>query len=206
MSFTSLKINDEGVLLFALHEQRFRNAGEEAVSAYHQFAAIAEPGTYALKWDNNTMIVAPRGESLLFDGMPVRYRVSPLVDIKNRISKTAQPNIYTNLREPGITTLLTSADGTEIYESCMASVIAWNGKQIVMVPADRPGVRSTMEELLKQMPGVVEEPILVASDYPIALVNAVKCTCTLYIEGREPFPVEQLEKIREFYLATARRA
>jgi hypothetical protein len=205
MSFTTLRVNENGVLLYSQHEQRFRNAGEDAVRAYRQFAADATQGVYNLFWDGKILLVKERGESTLFDGMPVRFMVSPIANLKNRIDKPMPPSIYSNFVETNISTLLTSADGKEIFESCRASVIAWNGKNIIRVPDDRPAVRSTMERLLKEMPGVIEEPILKDSAYPIALVNAVKCTCTLTIEGRNEFPVEELERIREVYMATAKR-
>lgn len=205
MSFTTLKINDAGVLLYDKHEQRFLNAGEDALKAYKQFAKDAKPGAYTLNWDGKNLLIKVRGESTLFDGMPVRFMASPIANLNTRIDKPMPPSIYTNLVELTISTLLTSADGKEIYESCRASVIAWNGKNIVRVPNDRPAVNSTMEMLLHEMPNVVEEPIMKDSDYPIALVNAVKCTCTIAVEGRKEFPKEQLEKIKEAYLASAKR-
>ncbi len=205
MSFTTLRINDDGVLLYALHEERFRNSGEDAILSYRKFALEAKAGVYNLTWDGENLLVKERGESNLFDGMPARYRVSPIAHLKNRIDKPAPPSIYSNLVEPTISTLLTSADGKEIYESCRASIISWNGKNIIRVPDNRPAVKSTMERLLKDMPDVIEEPILVDSAYPITLINAVKCTCTISVEGRNPFPIEQLEKIKEAFLATAKR-
>jgi hypothetical protein len=205
MSFTTLKVDDNGVLLYVLHEERFRMAGDAAVAAYRQFAAGAASGNYNLYWDNKNLLIKARGESRLVDGMPVRYRVSPIANLKNRIDKPAPPSIYSDLVESGLSTMLTSADGNEMFESCSAAVIAWNGKNIIRVPDDRPAVRSTMEGLLKIIPGVIEEPILKDSTYPIALVNALKCVCTLAVEGRDAFPVEQLDKIREFYLASSRR-
>jgi hypothetical protein len=206
MSFTTLKVTDKGVLLFALHEERFHNAGKEAIMAYHRFAAEAAPGIYNLYWDNKKMHIKTRGESRLFDGMPVRFIISPLAHTHHRIEKPPSPSIYSGLIEPGIATLLTSAEGKEIYESCSAAVIAWDGKNILKVPRDRPGVKSTMLELLNVLPHIKEQPILRASDYPIALINAVKCTCIVSMEGRKPFPDDQLERIRALYLASARRA
>lgn len=206
MSFTTLKINDNGVLLYSLHEERFRKAGNEAVQAYRKFATNAVPGVYNLYWDGKHLLVKTREGSSLFDGMPVRYRVSPIANMKNRIDKPMPPSIYTGLVELNISTLLTSADGKEIFESCRASVVAWNGKNIIRVPDDRPAVMSTMEQLLSKVTNVMEEPIVADSDYPIALVNAVKCICTVSMEGRNEFPAEQVRRIQEIYLATARRA
>ncbi len=205
MSFTTLKINDNGVLLYSQHEQRFRIAGNDALKAYRQFAAEAAQGVYNLVWDGKNVLVKVRDESTLFDGMPVRYMISPIAHLKNRIDKPMPPSIYSSFVELAISTLLTSSDGKEIYESCRASVIAWNGKNIIRVPDNRPAVKSTMEMFLKEMPNVIEEPILKDSDYPIALVNAVKCTCTISVEGRKEFPAKQLEKIKEAYLASAKR-
>ncbi len=204
MSFTTLKVNENGVLLYSQHTARLLNAGGPAIKAYKLFSIDAKPGVYNLFWDGINLLVKERAESSLFDGMPVRFRISPIANFKNRIDKPMPPSIYSNLIEPTISTLLTSSDGKEIYESCRASVIAWNGKNIIRVPDDRPAVNSTMEALLREM-GVIEKPILCDSDYPIALVNAVKCTCTISVEGRKEFPAEQLEKIRKIYLATASR-
>jgi hypothetical protein len=204
MSFTTLRVNENGLLLYAQHEARFRNSGEAAIKAYKQFAIHAKPGIYNLFWDGISLLVKERAESTLFDGMPVRFMISPIANLKSRIDKPMPPSIYSNLIEPTISTLLTSSDSKEIYESCRASIIAWNGKNIIRVPDDRPAVKSTMEALLREL-GVVEEPILCDSNYPLALVNAVKCTCTISVEGRKEFPPEQLEKIRKFYLATTSR-
>ena len=205
MSFTTLRVIDKGVLLYKQHEERFRNDGEQALQAYRKFAASAAPGIYNLWYHNQALIIKKREKSRLFDNMPVRYCVSPIANLNRRIEKPAMPEVYGSVIKPGVATLLTSADGTEIFESCSAAVITWSGKNIIMAANNKPAVKSTMEELIKGHGYIIYEPILVNSDYPILLLNAIKCTCTVSIPGRYPFPQGQIEKIQHLYFSSVRR-
>jgi hypothetical protein len=96
-------------------------------------------------------------------------------------------------------TLLTSADGTEIYEACRAAVLGWDGERIVCVPRDRPRVWSTAEAAVREHLLVRESPIAVGSAMPILLVNAIKGTCVLSSSTRDPFPKAARRRIERLF-------
>jgi hypothetical protein len=205
MTYTALRVVEAGVVLYEHHEHRLAPAGVAVLDAYREFARTAAPGVYSLHVVEGALRITPRGESRLTDGMPVRYAVSPIAQLRGPLPKVVSPNGYDAVRVPGVATLLTSADGAEIYESCVAAVVAWNGRRLVLPPNDRPRVASVAEAALGAAADVIEAPLMTVSRWPLALVNAVKGLCLPMIEGRDPFPTLPRETITQLFVARTRR-
>jgi hypothetical protein len=205
MSYTLLRVIDAGVVLFEHHRRRFERAGVAAASAFDDFAWSTAPGIYALKWRGSTLDVAQRPESRLRDGMPTRLVPSPLAANAVMLAKPPSPSAYDSVRADGVATLLTSPDGAEIYESCSAAVVSWRNGSFLLVPSDRPRVASTTERWLAEAAPCREEPLLVESSMPLALINAVKGACLVDVPGRAPLPELAREMIETMLPVTARR-
>ena len=187
MRYTTLRVGEEGVVLFAQHARRLAPEGEEALEAFERFAVQATPGVYSVLADGGRLQVEAR-TSRMRDGMPVRWMRSPFHATAGPFAKPAPPSLYDAVRAPGVATLLTSADGTELLESCSAAVVGWDGERFVLVPDDRPRVVSVAEMALRQTlaPGFAR--LLVADSMPLVLLNAVKGPCRIALPGRAPFP------------------
>ncbi len=102
--------------------------------------------------------------------------------------KTAPPDRYDTVRAPGVATLLSSADGSELFEACSAAVIAWEDGQILCVPRRCPRVDSTSERALREQLSVREASIS-SRAHSLLLVNAVKGTCALAAPWSDGFPL-----------------
>ena len=205
MTYTLLRVVEEGVVLYDEHRRRLAPGGGPIAVQFDAFARAAAPGIYALRAGADQLAVLPREQSQLFDGMPVRWVVSPFADRHGRFPKLPSPNEYDACRLPGVSTLLTSADRTEIFESCAAAVVGWDGARVVFVPEDRPRVDSTSLRALCGRLAFATAPLLCRSDVPLALVNAVAGICLPDIPGRAPFPGAARDLIRAVLTATARR-
>ena len=190
MSYTALRVTERGVVLLAGHLARFEASGDEAVRQFRAFAASAEPGLYAAFHKSGQFGHRRIERSLLHDGQPVRYAVSPFVTQQGRFPKPAPPNRYADVRVPDIATLLTSDDGAELYESCVAAIFCWDGHGLVVPPSDRPRVESVVENALRAAGSVREAPILRNSSMPLALANAMGGIVVPQVPGRDPFPPE----------------
>lgn len=190
--YTLLLTTEDGVVLYDYHRRRLNPAGEvEADRSFARFAREARPGVYAV-WvgAGGALRLESRGGSRLREGMPARLLVSPLAGTAGQVAKPAPPSPYDAVRTEGVATLLTTPDGTEIYEASVAAVLGWDGRRIVCVPAGRPRVWSTAEQAVREHLAVVEAPVLTASAAPLLLVNAVKGTCAVDVPGREAFPAD----------------
>jgi hypothetical protein len=190
MSYTVLRVTEGGVVLFDAHQSRFEVAGENAVQGFLLFAAEARPGIYSLTWRGGVLDVVERATTSLFEGIPVRHAISPFAGSGQRLVKTPPPNPYQALRQAGTATLLTSATGDEIYESCTAAVIGWSGHRFVAPPQDRPCLDSTALRILDAAGALERGPILRESRACLALVNAVAGLVVPMAPGRDPFPAE----------------
>lgn len=202
MPYTTLRMTEKGIVLFALHARRLESAGPGALLALRQFAATRRPGTYAV-WadDSGTLRVEARSGSRLHDGMPTRWLPSPMAMSSGVRAKTASPNPYDAVRAPGIATLLTSADGTQIYESCSTSVLGWNGERLVCVPADAPRISSTAEMAVRENMPTHSAPLRVDDmSMPLVLINAVKGVCTIDVPGRPMFPSTVVQQLKELFV------
>ena len=194
-AYTTLRVDAGGVVLLEEHARRLAPLGGPALERFHAFARTAAPGVYAIATRGDGLDVTARRGSTLFDGMPWRLAPSPVGRAPGPFPKPAPPGPYAAVRAPGVATLLTSPDGTEIWEACVAAVVGWDGERLVLVPDDRPRVDSTAERAIAARLPVARAPILAAGAMPLLLVNAVKGTCTLAPQGRAPFPPAPLRAI-----------
>lgn len=172
--YTTLRVTEAGVLLYAAHRARL---GAEAHDAFDHFAATAAPGIYSLSASAGQLDVTPRAASRLSDGIVTRRRPSPLAPGQGPRPKQGSPSPYDEIRVAGVATLLTDAEGVELYESCSAAVLAWDGKTLVAAPDDRSRVASTAEAAILARVPFRRAPLLLEAGWPIVLVNAVILTC-----------------------------
>ena len=204
MSYTALRVDEAGVVLFAHHARRLAPEGGALRDAFAAFARDAAPGAYTVTSSGGRLVATVRGPSRLVDGMPVRSIVSPFAGQAGLFAKPAPPSPYDAVRISGVATLLTSADGRELYESCSAALVGWNGTALVLAPSDRPRVASVAESALRAAEHV-EAPLLAAQTTPLALVNAVKGLCRIAAPGREPFPAAAAELIERLLRGSTSR-
>lgn len=189
--YTLLRVTEPGVVLLDYHLRRLGadqpGPGREALLA---FLAGARPGVWAVWLEGGAVRAEARPGSRLADGMPVRLLPSPLGPGSGLVAKPASPGPYDAVRADGVATVLTSPDGSEIWEACCAAVIGWDGAHLLVLPSDRPRVWSTAEAAVREHLPVVEARLPVDSPMPLLLVNAVKCTCAPDIPGRGRFPAD----------------
>lgn len=190
--YTVLGVTPAGVPLLERHVRRLGLRSREAVL---KFAREAAPGVYRLTWTGVELLTEARGPSRLVEGMPVRFVPSPYAALRGRFAKPAPPNRYDAVRVPGVATLLTSEDGREVYESCSAAVVAWNGSSLVLTPLESPGVKSLAEEALADALPHTRAVIAREGDWPLLLINAVGGTCAIDVPGRAAFPLDQREAV-----------
>lgn len=204
--YTTLRVSERGVVLQAFHRERLAGAGEVARAQFEEFARAAEPGVYALRASSAGLLAERRRGSALFDGMPVRFAVSPFAHERGALPKPAPPSAYDSVRLAGTATLLTSADGQELFEACSASLIGWDGHGYVCAPADRPRVLSTSEAAVRRSLRATERPLWRSEALPLVLLNAVKGPCRIQLPGRPEFPSPQYGELTALIESTARRA
>ena len=205
MSYTSLRVTSAGVVLFEEHARRLAPEGGPALAAYRRFAQTASPGGYRLWAENGALRVEAREEGPPLGGQPVRFVLSPFADRRGRFPKPAPPNAYQAVRLPGVTTVLTSPDGAELYESCVAALVGFDGRRFVLPPLDRPAVASAAAAALEQAGPVERAPVLRDATAPLALVNAVRGVIELALPGRAAFPVAAREAIAALLRARTSR-
>jgi hypothetical protein len=202
--YTTLRVTGAGVVLYEGHARRLAPEGGAARSRFDRFAATASPGVYALLDDGAALEVRPRGGSALADGMPARVVPSPVAGRGGPIAKPAPPSPYDAVRRSGVATLLASPDGGELWESCVAALLAYDGARLVVVPGDRPRVASVAEAAIRATMHCAEAPIDAGGALPLLLVNAV-ASCRPAIAGRDPFPEELARAIADLIEGTAGR-
>ena len=192
MRYTLLRVTSAGIVLREYHVRRLElGASGAAAEAFARFGDAAEPGVWAVWVEGPERIrTERRAGSRLRDGIATRLACSPIANKQGTIPKPPPPCVYDPVRSDGVATLLTSADGAEIYEACSAAVLGWDGERVVCVPGDRPRVWSTAEAAVREHLPVTEAPIPVRATMPILLVNAVKGTCGMDAPGRDAFPVD----------------
>lgn len=204
-AYTSLRATEDGVLFYDQHLARFkRAAGAEGEKAFRDFAENVRPGAWSLRFDEGGLTVKAMPGSRLFDGMPAVLRPSPLAPGSPALEKPAPPGPYAPLRIDGVSVLLSSLDGGEIWESCSAAVLAFDGRGLIHPPDDRPRVRSTAEAHLRSLLPMRAAPV--PSDCrALLLVNAVKGACLLEPPRSGEFPAALLETVRTIVSVSARR-
>ncbi len=191
--YTVLRVAEGGrVPLFDAHVRRL---GAASRGALRSFTHTAPPGVYRALWSGVTLTTEPRPSSRLVEGMPTRFATSPFAQRRGRFAKPPPPSLYDSVRVPGTSTLLTSNDGRELYESCSASVLSWDGEELVLAPLDAPGVASLAEEAVVRALPHHRERLLVVDDAPLLLINAVAGTCSIAVPGRRTFPPDVRARI-----------
>lgn len=191
--YTVLRVTQSSGL--PLFEGHVRRLGEDSRVALRHFASQAAAGVYRVSWDSANLVTTPRPVSRLVEGMPTRFVVSPFSGQRGRFAKPAPPTPYDAVRVSGLSSLLTDLAGTELYEACVASVVAWDGAMVVLPPDDVPAVASLAEaEVAARMPHR-RARLWVESQWPLLLINAVVGTCEVRVEGRAKFPGEVRSRI-----------
>jgi len=198
--YTLLRVTADGVVLRDLHAQRLAPEGGPALAAFARFAADAAPGVYAVRCSGDDIAAEARAGSRLFDGIPVRVARSPFADRAGPFPKPAPPCAYDAVRADGVATLLTSADGAAILETCSSAVLGWDGERFLCVPGDRPRVWSTAEQAVRAHLPFGEAALPAAGAAPLLLVNAVKGPCTVTAPGRAPFPEAAVRDIERLFV------
>jgi hypothetical protein len=196
MRYTTLLKTGRGIRLRDLHLARLVPEGDWVRAAFEAFEAAAAPGAWGLRAVDGRLEILPRAGSALADGMPTRLAVSPVAHLRGPLEKPPSPCPWDAVRVPGVATLLTDPAGAEIYESCRAAVLAWDGAAWVAPPADRPRVRSLALEAVRAVLPVREAPLPVASSGPLVLLNAVAGVVLPAIPGRGAPPQEALAALR----------
>jgi hypothetical protein len=187
------------VLLFEAHRARL---GPAAAVAFDAFAAAAAPGVYRVEAEGAAVRATPREGSRLYEGIPLRWVPSPLPAGLGPLPKAPSPGPYDAVRAPGLATLLTDPAGEEVWESCTAAVLAWDGAGLVASPADRSRVASTAEAVVARALPLRRAPLLRAAGWPVLLVNAVVGCCA---PAGPAFPPAARRQVEAALLATARR-
>lgn len=199
MSFTALRVVEAGVVLYEGHAARMQSVRRD----FDAFAQAAPPGLYVLRVIDGRLDIEPRDRSRLRDGIALRRLVSPFAAQRGAFAKPMPPSPYASVRAEDVATLLTDPADAEVYESCAASVVAWDGASLVVVPDDRPRVASVAESALRGALPVREAPVAVAANWPLLLVNAMALACVPKQAGA--FPEAQRHAVNAALLATARR-
>ncbi|MBI4081599.1 MAG: hypothetical protein HY423_03205 [Candidatus Lambdaproteobacteria bacterium] len=199
MRYTTLRVTERGVALRSLHRRRLGAGDGWRREVFEAFLRNAAPGTYAVWLDAQGLGWRPREGSLLNEGTPVRLLVSPCADRHERFPKPRPPSAYDAVRAPGVATLLTSADGGEMLESCVAAVLGWDGARFLHPPDDRPRVWSIAETAVRENLPVRAVPLLVAAELSLVLINAVKGPCQVALPGRPPMPQDALDRLARLF-------
>ncbi len=201
MKYTTLRVSARGVVLFEEHAERL---GPTLRPAFEKFAATASEGVYSLRGDADRLVVERRSGSRLHEGVVVRSAVSPMALRHGPFAKPAPPSPYDDVRSASAITLLTDVGETEIFECCVAAVMAWDGTDLVMVPADRPRVQSVAEAFVARDFPHRRGPIHTAGSWGLLLINAVGSAAP-FIGAREPFPPDVAAHLQATIDATAVR-
>jgi hypothetical protein len=206
VGYTLLKVTAEGVALYHHHVRRHvLHEDAPALAQFAEFVYGAAPGVWAVWSYPGGVRAEPRGGTRLRENMPVRYQVSPIAHRIGPMAKPPSPCCYDLVRAAEVATLLTSPDGSEIYEACSAAVLGWNGTRLVCAPRDRPRVWSTAEAAIGEHLAVREQPILVRG-MPLVLVNAVKGTCSIAGPERPEFPAGVRHEMDALFAALTARS
>lgn len=191
--YTVLRVTKSSAV--PLFEGHVRRLGEESRGPLRHFASQAQAGVYQVTWSGGQLLTTSRPPSRLVEGMPTRLVVSPFAGQRGRFAKPAPPSAYDNVRVAGVASLLTDANGEEIYEGCVASVVAWDGAGLVLPVEEAPAVASVAEAEVAQRLAARRARIFVASEWPLLLINAVVGTCAVKVAGRANFPAEARARV-----------
>jgi hypothetical protein len=204
LRYTTLRATEAGVLLYDFHVERLALEGAAGLVAFARFAREAMPGVYGVAVAGGELRAERRAGSQLVEGMPVRLAISPFVAQQGAFPKPGSPSAYDDVRIPGVATLLTSADGSEILESCVAAVLGWDGTHFVGVPEDRPRVASVAEAAVRATLPFVRASLRTDDRLPLILLNAVAGPCTVDT-GRPPVSGDAVTLLTQVLRRSTRR-
>lgn len=204
MSFTTLRVCARGVIFFEEHAHRL---GPAYRSAFRRFAHNAAEGIYALRGVGGDELAVERrdGSRLLQPALEVKTAISPMLNHNAPFAKPPSPSPYDAVRSKTTVTLLTDAKGDEIYEACIAAVMAWDGDSLVLVPEDRPRVLSVAEAFVARNFSHRRAAIHAAGDWGLLLINAAGELAPASVPNRRVFDPLLLEKLRGAIGASAVR-
>jgi hypothetical protein len=191
-------------MLYDFHVERLAPEGATGLAAFARFAREATPGVYGVALAGDELRAERRAGSQLVEGIPVRLAVSPFAAQRGAFPKPGPPSAYDGVRLPGVATLLTSADGSEILESCVAAVLGWDGTRFVGVSEDRPRVASVAEAAVRASLPFVRSPLRTDDCLPLILINAVARPCSVST-GRPPVPADAMALLTQVMQRFTRR-
>ena len=147
MSYTLLRVVQNGVVLREGHRQRFSLQSARIIAAFDRFCIEADPGIYAIEAASHDLVVTPRTGSALTHGMPFRFAPSPFFAPGRDalFGKPASPSAYDAVRLDAVCTLLTAPDGDEIVEACRGIALAFRDGVFVCAKSDCARVKSVSE-------------------------------------------------------------
>jgi hypothetical protein len=198
MTYSTVRVVPAGVVLFDAHRRRL---GEPAAAAFDAFSHTATPGVYSLAFGDGVLSVTPRPGSRLHDGQATRTLPSPIARATGPQPKQSSPSPWDTVRTPSVATLLSDPQGTQLYESCVAAVVAWDGRELVLVPDSSPRVESLAERFVQAHHPHHRAPIPPTHE-ALLLINAV----TLAIPAGSRFPPAVRDELQRALDATAARA
>ena len=173
-----------------LFEGHVRRLGEDSRAALREFTSLAAPGVYRVSWSGQRLTTQARSASRLLEDMPTRLVVSGFSHQRGRFPKPAPPSPYDAVRLEGVSSLLTDASDEELFESCSAALVAWDGHSLVLPPLEAPAVASLAEAQVASHLRHRRARVLVRAHWPLLLINAVAGTCAVNVPNRPPFPRE----------------
>lgn len=204
MTWTALRASDSGVLLYDEHCARMRTGGETAARLFRNFARDVTAGAWVVEVDGDSLSANRLPGTGLVDGARSRVLPSPFRHLTGSFPKPPRPSPYHALRTPGVVTLLSDADGHELYESCAAAIVGWDGSRLVFPPESRPRVWSTAERFFARAFDHVRAPLLQNDTIPLLAINAVAGTCA-FNAGRAPFPADVRARLDRAFAQSAQR-
>jgi hypothetical protein len=204
LRYTTLRVTPAGVVLYDFHVERLAPEGPAGLAAFARFARDAVPGVYGVTMAGDELRAERRSGSQLVEGMPVRRVVSPFATQRGAFPKPGPPSAYDGVRLPGVATLLTSADGSEIHESCVSAVLGWDGMRFICVPEDRPRVASVAEAAVRAVLPWARAPLRTDDRLPLVLLNAVAGPCIVGT-GRPPVPGDAMALLTQALQRSTRR-
>ena len=163
MSYTLLRVVQNGVVLREGHRQRFSLQSARVIAAFDRFCIEADPGIYAIEAASHDLVVTPRTGSALTHGMPFRFAPSPFFapgrdalfapgrdalfapGREALFANPASPSAYDAVRLDAVCTLLTAPDGDEIVEACRGIALAFRDGVFVCAKSDCARVKSVSE-------------------------------------------------------------
>lgn len=202
-AYTVLRVRAPGVItLRAGHAERLVQGASPAdaqarLAQLDALAAAGVEGVFRVRADGPRLLVEQRPGAALRAGLSTRVLRSPLAAGAGVVTKAPSPSAWDAVRTPGVLTLLTDTDGRLLQEACIASLVAWDGRGLALVPSATPRSRSLAEEAIAQALPHVRAPIALSADWALAACNAVAGPFELALPGRRPFPADALAALRD---------